>query len=144
LNVATELSFSDVNVSLFGSDQQLATCQVWNSEALTLLCLAVQTVASFEGSFLAGACSRLAFSVLPHGFDALLISYALVTDAFAIWKIVTQTVSVTKLFVVWYQAEASDFFSISKRWDLLWDASCPLLSVCQWFFLPGRAPGEWN
>lgn len=67
------------------------------SEALTLLRLAVQTVAGFEGSSLAGACSRLAFSVLPHCFDALLITYAVITDALAIWKTITQTVSVTKL-----------------------------------------------
>ena len=78
---------------------QLATCQVWDSEALTLFRLAVQTVSGFEGSSRAGAFSRLAFSVLPHCFDALLISYAVVTDAFAIWKTVTQNTSVTMLFV---------------------------------------------
>jgi hypothetical protein len=73
---------------------------VWDFKALTLLCLAVQTVAAFGGSSLAGAYSQLAFSVLSHGFDALLISYAVVTDAFAIWNTVTQTASVTKLFVL--------------------------------------------
>ena len=73
---------------------------MWDSEALTLLRLAVQTVAVFEGFSLAGACSRLTLSVLPHCFDALLITYAVVTDAFTNWKTVTQTVSVTKLFVV--------------------------------------------
>jgi hypothetical protein len=88
---------------------------VWDSEALTLLRLAVQIVAGFEGSCLADACSRLAFSVLPHCFDALLITYAIVSDAFAIWKTVTQTVSVTKFYVVLNQTGARDFFSFSKR-----------------------------
>jgi hypothetical protein len=88
---------------------------LWDSEALTLLRVAVQIVAGFEGSSLAGACSPLAFSVLPHSFDALLITYAVVSDAFAIWKTVTQTVSVMKLYVVLNQAGARDFFSFSKR-----------------------------
>lgn len=52
----------------------------------TLFRLAVQTIAAFAGSSLTDACTHLAFSVLPHGFDALLISYALFTDALGIQR----------------------------------------------------------
>ena len=146
LNVATELSFSDVNVSVtkqvFGWDQQLATCQVQDSGALTLLRLAVQPFAGFEGSSLASACSRLAFSVLPHCFDALLITYAVVTDAFAIWKTATQTVSLTKVLVVLNQAGTRDFFSFSKRWEMFWDALCLLFSVPVDFSRQVKHPGR--